>query len=185
MSSALWSSGRCSRTASLAEPVATKRALFLDRDGVLNRDHGYVGSRERWEWTEGALAAFVRAKAAGWLVFVVTNQSGISRGLYSEAEFLALMDWVRGEVARAGGAIDDMRYCPHGPEAGCDCRKPKPGMLRSLIAAWELDPARCLMVGDQPSDLAAAEAAGVPAVLFPGGNLDEFLAGQLGPLPLA
>jgi D-glycero-D-manno-heptose 1,7-bisphosphate phosphatase len=157
-----------------------RRGLFLDRDGVLNRDLGYVGTRDRWEWTDGALDALRLAREAGWLVFVVTNQSGIARGFYAEADLRALMDWVAQEAVRAGGPIADWRFCPHGPADGCACRKPAPGMLLDLIAAWELDPANCLMVGDQPSDLVAAAAAGVPARLFCGGNLAEFLAPLLG-----
>lgn len=155
-----------------------RRALFLDRDGVVNVDHGYVGSRARFEWTPTARAAIRMASDAGWHVFVVTNQSGVARGRYSEADVIALHRWAIDEVRRAGGTIDDLRYCPHHTEAAldayrrdCDCRKPQPGMLRSLIAAWGLDPAACVLIGDQMTDLAAARAAGVPAHQFFGGDL--------------
>lgn len=151
-------------------------ALLLDRDGVLNRDFGHVGSRERWQWVDGARTALRRATAAGWQVFVVTNQSGIARGFYTEAEFQALMRWAADEARRAGGTIDDWRHCPHHPDAGCACRKPLPGMIQSLIAAWDLDPAACLMIGDQPTDMQAAEAAGIRGTQFPGGDLDRFLS---------
>jgi D,D-heptose 1,7-bisphosphate phosphatase len=169
-------------------PTRLRRpALFLDRDGVLNHDHGYVGTRNRWEWTEGAEEAVRLATAAGWHVFVVTNQSGVARGFYDEAAVQALLTWVADETRRAGGTIDDTRYCPFHPEAplpayrrASDWRKPGPGMLQDLIRAWDLDPARCLLVGDQPSDLAAAAAAGVRAHLFPGGNLARFVAPLLG-----
>jgi D-glycero-D-manno-heptose 1,7-bisphosphate phosphatase len=159
-----------------------RRALFLDRDGVLNVDHGHVGTRERFEWMPGALDAIRYASQAGWHVFVVTNQSGVARGYYDEAAVRDLLDWMADEARRAGGTIDDTRYCPFHEEAtvpayrrASDWRKPAPGMLLDLIHAWELDPARCVMIGDQPTDMAAAAAAGVPAHLFPGGNLLEFV----------
>ena len=165
-------------------PVRLRRpALFLDRDGVLNVDAGWVGTRERWQWMPGARDAVRAATDAGWHVFVVTNQSGIARGFYSEAEFLALADWVSEECRQAGGTIDDWRYCPFHEEAtvaryrrASDWRKPGPGMLLDLIRAWELDPSDCVMVGDQPSDMQAAEAAGVGGHLFPGGDVDRFIA---------
>ncbi len=161
-------------------------ALFLDRDGVINRDHNYVGTRDRFEWMPGAREAIRHATAAGWHVFVVTNQAGVARGFYTEADVAALHAWMADEVRRARGTIDDIRICPFHPDATVpayrhvsDWRKPAPGMLLDLIRAWELDPARCLLIGDQPTDLAAAEAAGVAAHLFTGGNLATFVAGLL------
>jgi D-glycero-D-manno-heptose 1,7-bisphosphate phosphatase len=157
-------------------------ALFLDRDGVVNVDHGHVGSHDRFEWTDGALDAISHATASGWHVFIVTNQSGVARGLYDEAAVTQLLDWIADEARRHGGTIDDARYCPFHPNATVtayravsDWRKPSPGMLNDLIRAWELDPARCVMIGDQPTDLHAAAAAGVEAHLFPGGNLLSFI----------
>ena len=158
-------------------------ALFLDRDGVLNHDHGWVGTRERFEWTPDGRAAVRAACAAGRHVFVVTNQSGIARGLYTEAEFEALHRWVLDEVQLAGGTIDDLRYCPAHPEAAVeryrrdsDWRKPAPGMILDLIRAWELTPGWCVLIGDQPSDVAAAEAAGIAGHLTRGGDLLDILA---------
>jgi D-glycero-D-manno-heptose 1,7-bisphosphate phosphatase len=160
-----------------------RRALFLDRDGVINVDHGYVGTPDRFDFIPGALKTIRAATEAGWHVFVVTNQSGIARGLYDEAQFAALMDWVNDQVRAAGGTIDDVRSCPTHPEAPLaayrresDWRKPGPGMLLDLLARWELDPARCLLIGDQETDLAAAAAAGVTGHLFPGGDLADFAA---------
>jgi D-glycero-D-manno-heptose 1,7-bisphosphate phosphatase len=167
-----------------------RKALFLDRDGVLNLDHGYVGSRDRFEWTEGAQEAIRHATRAGWHVFIVTNQSGVARGLYDEAAVRALMDWIGDEVRAFGGTIDDVRYCPYHPDAIDDAyrqahpwRKPEPGMLLDLIRTWELDPARAVMIGDQPSDMRAAADAGVVGHLFPGGNLMAFLSPILDAYP--
>ncbi|HUN38996.1 MAG TPA: HAD-IIIA family hydrolase [Acetobacteraceae bacterium] len=159
-----------------------RRALFLDRDGVLNVDHGHVGTRDRFEWMPGALDTIRFATQAGWHVFVVTNQSGVARGYYDEAAVRDLLDWMADEARRAGGTIDDARYCPYHEDAVVDAyrqahpwRKPEPGMLLDLIAIWELDPARCVLIGDQPTDLAAAAAAGVAGHLFTGGNLLHFV----------
>lgn len=157
-------------------------ALFLDRDGVCNVDHGWVGTRERFEWMPGALAAIAAATQAGWHVFLVTNQSGVARGHYTEDDVRGLHDWMRGEALLAGGTIDDARYCPFHPDAPLeryrqvsDWRKPAPGMVLDLVRAWSLDPARCMMVGDQPTDVQAAGAAGVAGHLFPGGDVAAFV----------
>ena len=158
-----------------------RRALFLDRDGVINADHGHVGSRDRFEWIPGALDAIAHATAAGWHVFIVTNQSGVARGYYDEAAVRDLLGWIADEARRMGGTIDDARHCPFHPQAAVpeyravsDWRKPAPGMLLDLIRAWELDPARCVLIGDHDTDIAAAAAAGVAGHRFPGGNLLDF-----------
>jgi len=165
-----------------------RRAVFFDRDGVLNIDHGYVGTRERFEWMPGALEAIRYVTEARWHVFVVTNQSGVARGHYDEAAVRQLLDWMADEARRAGGTIDDVRYCPFHEAAvvdayqrSSDWRKPEPGMVLDLIRTWELDPKRCVMIGDQPTDMAAASAAGVPGHLFSGGNLLEFVRGIVRP----
>ena len=159
-----------------------RSVLFLDRDGVINIDHGYVASRDRFEWTPGALEAIRTATDAGWHVFVVTNQSGVARGHYDEAAVQALHEWMCNEVRRHGGTIDDIRYCPYHEDASVpayrkasDWRKPRPGMLLDLMQAWELDTARCVLVGDQATDTEAARAAGIEGRLFAGGNLAEFV----------
>jgi D,D-heptose 1,7-bisphosphate phosphatase len=168
-------------------------ALFLDRDGVLNVDHGYVGTRGRWEWVPGAVKTIRFATARGWHVFVVTNQSGVARGFYDEAAVQELLAWVADEARLAGGTVDDARYCPYHPEAVIpayrrvsDWRKPGPGMLLDLMRAWELDAGECVMVGDALTDLEAAAAAGMRGYRFTGGDLLEFVAPILsGRSPLA
>lgn len=159
--------------------VLRRRALFLDRDGVINVDHGYVGSRERFEWMPGAREAIRAATDAGWHVFVVTNQSGIARGRYTEADMQALHAWMTEEIRRAGGTLDDLRFCPFLADAAIadyrhpahPWRKPAPGMLLDLIRVWNIDLAGSVLIGDQDTDLQAAAAAGVMARKFAGGNL--------------
>ncbi len=157
-------------------------ALLLDRDGVLNIDHGYVGTWERWEWVRGAVAAVRQATAWGWYVFVVTNQSGVARGLFDEAAVAALHRRMAAALRAGGGTVDDVRVCPFHPEGSVaryrresDWRKPAPGMVLDLIRCWELEAGRCVLIGDQPRDVAAAEAAGVTGLLFCGGDLLDFL----------
>jgi D-glycero-D-manno-heptose 1,7-bisphosphate phosphatase len=165
-----------------ALPRLRRPALFFDRDGVLNLDHGYVGTRDRFEWVENALAGIAHATRAGWHVFIATNQSGVARGLYDETAVRSLLGWMADEARALGGTIDDVRYCPYHPDASVAAyrkahpwRKPAPGMLLDLIRAWELDTSRSVMVGDQDTDMQAAAAAGIEGHLFRGGDLLAFL----------
>jgi D-glycero-D-manno-heptose 1,7-bisphosphate phosphatase len=171
----------------LGAPPAPRPALFLDRDGTINVDHGYVGTRDRFEWIDGAREAIRAATEAGWHVFIVTNQSGVARGFFDEDAVRALHDWLADEARRAGGTIDDVRHCPFHPDGivaryrtASDWRKPAPGMILDLIRAWDLDPSGCVLVGDQPSDMSAAAAAGIAGHLFSGGRLDLFVTPLLG-----
>jgi D-glycero-D-manno-heptose 1,7-bisphosphate phosphatase len=159
-----------------------RRAAFLDRDGVVNVDTGYVGRPEDVRLVPGAGAALRAARAAGFRVFLVTNQSGVARGLFDEAAVAAVHARLAALLAAEGAGFDDVRYCPHHPDGAipayaraCDWRKPGPGMILDLARAWSVDLARSFLVGDKDSDLAAAAAAGVPAYLFPGGDLARFL----------
>ena len=161
-------------------------AVFFDRDGVLNVDSGYIGSVDQFVWRTGAREAVRLANARGFLVFVVTNQSGVARGLYDEASVRALHEHMQAELGAIGGHVDEFRYCPHLPDAerreyalDCDCRKPKPGMIRHLVARWRVDMDRSLMIGDKQSDMDAAAGAGVRGKMFAGGDLAAFLAAAL------
>jgi D-glycero-D-manno-heptose 1,7-bisphosphate phosphatase len=157
-------------------------ALFLDRDGVLNVDRGYVARPQDFQWVPGAREAVVRFNQMGWWVFVVTNQSGIAFGYYTEADMHAVHAHMVAELSAAGGRIDEIYYSLSHPHAPLEPyrrtslnRKPGPGMLLKAMAEYPVDRDRSLLVGDKATDLAAAEAAGVRAALFTGGNLDVFL----------
>lgn len=153
-------------------------ALFLDRDGVINHDHGWVGTRERFDWTPDGRTAIRTATDAGMHVFVVTNQSGVARGLYDEEQLEDLHRWMTDEIRLAGGTVDDLRFCPDHEEATVaryrrrsPWRKPGPGMILDVIRAWSLDPKRCMLIGDKATDLAAAHAAGIDGHLTRGSDL--------------
>lgn len=162
-------------------------ALFLDRDGVLNEDRGYVSRWEDFRWIEGAKQAVGAFNRAGWLVIVVTNQSGVGRGFYTEEAMHALHVRMAEDLAQVGGRIDAFYHAPQHPEASLDAyrhpdppdRKPNPGMILRALAEWPIDREASVMVGDKPSDLEAALRAGVRGVLFPGGDLAAFLKNEL------
>ncbi|HAS6238756.1 TPA: D-glycero-beta-D-manno-heptose 1,7-bisphosphate 7-phosphatase [Vibrio vulnificus] len=145
-----------------------KPAVFLDRDGVINVDHGYVHDEHDFEYIEGVFEATKTLKDMGYLLVLVTNQSGIARGKFSEDRFLSLTQWMDWNFADNGVEFDGIYYCPHHAEHGvgdykqdCDCRKPKPGMFISARDFLKIDMARSVMVGDKAEDMMAAEAAGV------------------------
>lgn len=152
-------------------------AAFLDRDGVINVDHGYTYRIDDFEFVDGTLAAAASLHAMGFALVVVTNQSGIGRGLYTVADFDVLTDWMRAQFAAAGAPLAGVYWCPHHPidavgayRRDCDCRKPAPGMLLAAVRDLDLDPARSVLFGDKRSDLEAAAAAGVPERVLLGTN---------------
>lgn len=143
-------------------------AVFLDRDGVINVDQGWVGTQDRFVWTLRVFEALRRLTDDGFHVFIVTNQSGVARGLYTEDDVENLMSWVNSAIRVQGATIDDYRYCPIHPEAPLvryrmesPRRKPGTGMIDELVRAWEIEPARSVLFGDQATDMAAGKAAGL------------------------
>lgn len=160
-----------------------KPAAFLDRDGVINHDDGYMGTKEHIRWMPNAAKAICRLNDAGYFVFLFTNQSGVARGLFTEDELNLLHDWMRVELSALGARIDDVRYCPHHPDgtvAGYledhHWRKPAPGMILDLMRHWPVRREGSFVIGDRPSDIEAGRAAGLPGFLFEGGDLDAFVA---------
>ncbi len=175
--------------AAAAKAVPRRRrrpAVFLDRDGVLNVDHGYVSTPEQIEWVRGARQAVKRLNDAGYFLFVVTNQAGVARGFYGEEDVVALHRWMAVDLASVGASIDDWRYCPYHPDGSVGdyqakqgWRKPKPGMILDLLDHWPVEREGSFLIGDKASDIEAAAAAGLPGYLFPGGDLLAFL-GSIG-----
>lgn len=138
-----------------------KKAAFLDRDGVIIEDKEYLGDPEGVRLLPGAAGALRQLHGAGYLLIVVTNQSGVGRGFFTMADLDAVHARLADLLAAEGVTLDAIYSCPHRPEDGCICRKPAPGMLLEAMEAWDVDPRMSIMVGDQPRDLEAAEWAGV------------------------
>jgi D-glycero-D-manno-heptose 1,7-bisphosphate phosphatase len=161
--------------------IKPRPALFLDRDGVINVDRGYVSKIADFEWVEGAKDAIARFNRRGWWVFVVTNQSGIARGLYAEADMEALHAHMLEGLAASQAHIDQIYHCPYHEDgtiaayrkASFD-RKPKPGMLLRAMADFPVRREASFLIGDKDADVEAARAAGIGGFLFKGGNLADF-----------
>lgn len=150
----------------------TGKAAFLDRDGVINHDHGYIGRPEDFELVDGVPEALQMLRNAGYALIIVSNQSGIGRGYYTEADYQRVTAYMCELLFPHDIAFDAIVHCPHGPEERCDCRKPLPGMLiegASRVGAYL---AESVLFGDKPSDIAAGRAAGVARCFLVGGGGD-------------
>jgi D-glycero-D-manno-heptose 1,7-bisphosphate phosphatase len=164
-----------------------KPALFLDRDGVINRDRGYVYRIAEFEFLEGIFDLCRAARGAGLEIHVVTNQAGIGRGYYTEADFSALSDWMTSCFLQQGVDITQVHYCPFHPEHGHGAyqrtsprRKPEPGMILDAAADYKLDLQGSVMVGDKASDMHAAQAAGLGARILLSRDLTEIALAPVG-----
>jgi D-glycero-D-manno-heptose 1,7-bisphosphate phosphatase len=163
-------------------------AVFLDRDGVLNIDSGYPHLPEHLVLIPGAADAVRRLNTLGYLIIVVTNQSGVARGLYTEAQMHAFNDLLVRRLAAKGARIGAVYSCPFHDEAedprwfhpDHPDRKPNPGMILRATADHGIDPARSFLIGDRQSDLEAARRAGIPGFLFEGPDLNAFVKDLLG-----
>lgn len=150
-----------------------RRAIFLDRDGTINADAGYTHKIADWRFLPGVLPALASFKKAGWLLVVISNQSGIGRGYYSRAQLRELEQWVTARLAENEAVIDGWYYCPHRPEDNCACRKPRPGLILQAARDLDVDLPVSWMIGDKPSDAQAGLAAGCHAgLLAPRGAME-------------
>jgi D-glycero-D-manno-heptose 1,7-bisphosphate phosphatase len=158
------------------DPFVAK-LVVLDRDGVINFDSdAYIKHVEEWRPIPGSIEAIARLNAAGYRVAVASNQSGVGRGLFSEPTLHAIHARMNASLAAHGAHVDALAYCPHTPDAGCDCRKPKPGLLRQLAATLDVDLRGVPFVGDSLSDIDAALAVGASPVLVRTGKGERTLA---------
>lgn len=159
-----------------------RKAIFLDRDGVINKDYGYVGRISDFEFLPRTIEALAKLKAQGWMLVLVTNQSGIARGMYTEQDFHELTAYMQQILQTHHAEFDRVYFCPHHPEASieayrqdCSCRKPKPGMLFQAAEELHIDLESSWMVGDHASDLKAAAAAGVGHLVLVGEHISSEL----------
>lgn len=146
------------------------KAVFLDRDGVINVDHGYVSQPADFCFAPGAVEGMRLFQDAGYRLIVITNQSGIARGFYTQQDYELLTTHMQAELARAGVTLSSVYHCPHLPDAtvdayrqDCDCRKPGPGMIQRAVQEHGIDLSQSILVGDKDSDISAGRAAGVRA----------------------
>ncbi len=156
------------------------KLLILDRDGVINYDSdAYIKSVAEWIPLPGSIEAIAQLSKAGWTVAIATNQSGIARGYYDIATLDAMHARLRTLVAEQGGEVGLVVYCPHGPDEGCDCRKPKPGMLKIIAEHYKVPLAGIWFVGDSLGDLEAAKAVDSQPVLVKTGKGEKTQAKNL------
>ena len=155
------------------------RTLLLDRDGVINQDsRDYIRSPAHWHALPGALEAMARAQRAGYRLIVISNQSGLARGLFSMQELNAINQRLCDELARFGGRVEAFFFCPHSPRDDCACRKPRAGLLLALRERLGIDLARTPFIGDRLSDARAARAVGARPILVRSG-LEPLNASEL------
>jgi D-glycero-D-manno-heptose 1,7-bisphosphate phosphatase len=153
--------------------IDAPRAVLLDRDGVINFDSpDYILSPAQWLPIPGSLDAIARLCKAGIAVAIISNQSGLGRGMMDQGSFNAIHAKMMLAIEEAGGFISHVSYCPHAPDEGCLCRKPKPGMVLDCLAACDVPAARAVMIGDSLRDIQAADAAGVTGILVQSGYGD-------------
>lgn len=140
------------------------KALFIDRDGVINVDKVHIYQKEDFEFTDGIFDLCRRYSKKGYIILVITNQAGIAKGLYTEEDFKKLTQWMTEQFRDRGIIISKVYHCPHHPDIDgpCQCRKPAPGMILQGVKDFDLDISECVLIGDMDSDLEAGRRAGIP-----------------------
>ena len=158
-----------------------RKAVFLDRDGVINKDFGYVYKISDIVWVDGVIETIKLFNKKNYLVFVITNQSGIGRNFYTESDVIKLHIWMKNYLEKENAIIDEFCFCPHHPDAcldkykiDCKFRKPNAGMITSFIQRFKLDKNLSFLIGDKDSDIKAAENAGIKGYKFNSENLFNF-----------
>ena len=150
------------------------KTIFLDRDGVVNKEIRYLYKLSDFEFIDGIFDACLYFQKLDYEIIIVTNQSGIARSYYNENDYLKLTEWMLGQFNENGINILDTFYCPHGPESHCECRKPKPGMFIEAKHKYNISMKDSWMIGDSESDIKAANAAGISkTILVRSGHLVE------------
>jgi len=137
------------------------KTIFLDRDGVINKEVNYLHKIDDFEFVDGIFKACLYFQNLGYKIIIITNQSGISRGYYDESEFQKLTKWMLGQFEKNNINILDIFHCPHGPDSNCDCRKPMPGMFLSAKKKYNIDMRNSWMIGDKKADIIAANNSGI------------------------
>ena len=153
----------------------TIKTIFLDRDGVINKEVGYLHKIQDFEFINGVFEACLYFQLLDYQIIIVTNQSGIGRGYYDEDAFHVVNNWMLNQFKNQGINILDVFFCPHSPESNCDCRKPKPGMFNQASDKYNIDMKKSWMIGDKEADIMAANAAGIQNTLLvkSGHQIDE------------
>lgn len=162
------------------------KAVFFDRDGVLNEEVGYLFEVEKFRWIEGAIDAIKLCNEKNFLAIVVTNQSGVARNFYTEDDVKKIHDFMQEDLKKFNAHIDAFYYCPHHADGVvekykkiCDCRKPKPGMILQAAKDFDIDLKQSILFGDSQRDIDAANNAGVKGIFFNGGNLFDLVKTQI------
>jgi len=152
-----------------------RKAIFLDRDGVINVEKNYIYKQKDFNFIEGVFDAVQYFKKLGYLVIVITNQSGIGRNYYSVEDFHKLNNWMLNEFDRNQAALDCVYFCCHRPDENCSCRKPKPGMILNAISDFNIDIKQCWLIGDKESDIGTGRRAGMKNLILvrSGHSIDE------------
>lgn len=142
-----------------------KKAVFLDRDGTINVDYGYVSKVEKFVILPGAIEGLKKMRGMNYLLIIISNQSGIGRGYYSIPDYEKVMETMHQQLGLHGITLDDCFYCPHSPESNCSCRKPGTKMIEEAVRKWDVNVKESFFIGDKESDIKAGKKSGLKTIL--------------------